>query len=248
LSNRRAAKSKEETIKWRCPTLDSILKDSKRIGTLSVELEVKEGMLENVVFELKQEELWLRPPPRRGESESFKLEPQKVRVLLAVGVDSNNKTWSWRILTNLPVNSAEEMKYILTIYKKRWMIETYFKTVKTCLKVENACLQERERLERFIVLNAILSFRLFSIVEAAKGNQGIKVTLFLEIEELNLLKKMTPLKNFKKRQARTFTVKEIVTMIASIGGYLNRKNDLPPGLIVITRGWSRFQYTANALL
>jgi hypothetical protein len=128
------------------------------------------------------------------------------------------------------------------------MIESYFKAIKTCFKVEDARLENRDRLQRFIVLNAILSFRLFSIVEAAKGKHEIEITLFLETEEIGLLKKMSPLKKFKRRQAKTLTVKEIVVMIASIGGYLNRKNDLPPGLLVTTRGWNRFQYAASALL
>ncbi len=35
---------------------------------------------------------------------------------------------------------------------------------------------------------------------------------------------------------------ETVILIAMIGGYLNRKNDLPPGHQILWHGYHKFQY------
>jgi hypothetical protein len=35
------------------------------------------------------------------------------------------------------------------------------------------------------------------------------------------------------------TVRQAVIAIACLGGYLNRKNDSPPGATVVWRGWQR---------
>jgi hypothetical protein len=46
----------------------------------------------------------------------------------------------------------------------------------------------------------------------------------------------------KKRLKPPILLGEAVLLIAKIGGYLNRKNDLPPGHQVLWQGYTMFQF------
>jgi hypothetical protein len=41
------------------------------------------------------------------------------------------------------------------------------------------------------------------------------------------------------------TIDDAVRMIAQLGGYMNRKNDGPPGIITLWRGWRRLTEIAS---
>jgi hypothetical protein len=41
------------------------------------------------------------------------------------------------------------------------------------------------------------------------------------------------------------TVKDVTTWIAMLGGFLNRKNDWPPGNTTLWRGWERLTDITN---
>ena len=44
------------------------------------------------------------------------------------------------------------------------------------------------------------------------------------------------------------SVKDVTHMIAELGGFLGRKNDKDPGIIVIWRGWQKLQHLAEMWL
>lgn len=58
--------------------------------------------------------------------------------------------------------------------------------------------------------------------------------VFTDIE-MKLLEHLVPTKSGSRKK----TVGRFLTLLARLGGYLNRKQDLPPGNMVLWRGMSR---------
>ena len=61
---------------------------------------------------------------------------------------------------------------------------------------------------------------------------SLKASLVLDQKQLIFLRKLSGKKiNY---------VRDIILSISRLGGYLNRKSDRPPGVIILVRGWRRF--------
>ena len=52
----------------------------------------------------------------------------------------------------------------------------------------------------------------------------------------------------KKRLKPPLSLAEAVKLVASIGGYLNRKNDLPPGHQILWHGYTELQLMCAGVL
>ena len=59
----------------------------------------------------------------------------------------------WVLLTTLPVDSVEQVELVIDCYRRRWLIEEYFKAIKT------GCAYEKRQLESSdTLLNALALF------------------------------------------------------------------------------------------
>lgn len=68
---------------------------------------------------------------------------------------------SWKLITDLSVNSLEEAIEKLQWYAMRWKIETFHKILKSGCKAESSKLRTAERLVNLIAVFCILSWRIF---------------------------------------------------------------------------------------
>lgn len=119
----------------------------------------------------------------------------------------------------------------------RWQIEYYHKTIKSGFKVESSRLHTVERIYRYISLVSILAVRVLALTHEARVNPNKSCEEILSHAEWSSL--YVKLKRTTDVPKKPPTVKEALTMIAILGGYLNRKSDPQPGAIVLWRGWKR---------
>lgn len=140
----------------------------------------------------------------------------------------------WILLTSEPVRTMEEAKQVIEWYKMRWTVETYFKVLKSGLRVEECRLGSAERLFRYISLMAILGYRVLSLSRISRNFPHEPCREILtEIEW-----KVLVISTSQSAEATNVppSIQEAVVMIARLGGYQSRKTDPPPGPIVIWRG------------
>jgi Transposase Tn5 dimerisation domain len=122
-------------------------------------------------------------------------------------------------------------------YRRRWSIEEFHKVLKSGCVVEKSRLQTAERLKRYIALLCVIAWRIFWLVHIQRANPGASAEVALTQAEIGVLRS---LKRFSGRFTPTsMTVRQAVIAIACLGGYLNRKNDPPPGPTAVWRGWQR---------
>ena len=76
----------------------------------------------------------------------------------------------WRILTTLPVDTADDAQEVVRLYRLRWRIEEVFRALKKDgLALEDTQIQQAERLFRLAALALGAAVRIIQLVDARDG-------------------------------------------------------------------------------
>jgi hypothetical protein len=143
----------------------------------------------------------------------------------------------WILLTSLPVATSAQALEVIELYQLRWGIENFHKVMKSGCHVEDCRLSTAKRLKRYITIKSIIAWRLYLLTRAQRQDPKKPCTLVLrEAEWKALYVKTNKNTNFPKKPP---TLEEATIWIARLGGYLDRNNDPPPGVITMSRGWER---------
>jgi hypothetical protein len=139
----------------------------------------------------------------------------------------------WLLLTTLPIGTKEEIQLIISLYSKRWCIEIYFKVLKSGCKIDTPHFQETKNIKNFIAFAMIVAWKVMLTTYLPREFPDEPCTLlFTEIEwklaYRGAQNKIVPFPD------KIPTLKEMVTLVAILGGYQKRK--MPPGIQTVWRG------------
>jgi hypothetical protein len=132
----------------------------------------------------------------------------------------------WLLVTNLPVATPEEAIEKLTWYLCRWQIEVYFKILKSGCRVEQLQLEKRERLEPALAFYMIIAWRVLFLTMLGRECPEMLCDSVFADEEWKAVYLVTQRKPPPEQPPSLDTM---VRMVATLGGFLNRKNDGFPG-------------------
>jgi hypothetical protein len=132
----------------------------------------------------------------------------------------------WLLLTNLPVGTPEEAIEKLTWYLCRWQIEVYFKVLKSGCRVEQLQLEKRERLEPALAFYMIIAWRVLFLTMLGRECPEMPCDCVFADEEWKAVYLVTQRKPPPQQPPSLDTM---VRMVATLGGFLNRKSDGFPG-------------------
>jgi hypothetical protein len=234
----RAAQDRRLMVKGE--TLWRHLKQCAVAGNLSVEVARKKkepARTAQVVVRYARVEV--RPPQRLKKVRMERWEPVWV---WAVYVTEENPPQGvtpleWMLLTNIEVADFKAAVERIEWYVLRWLIEIYFKILKSGCRVEQALLATDERLKRYLALMSGVAWRLFWLTFVNRQDSEASCRSILTEDEWQALyckvRKTTVL------PAQPPTVREAIRWIAQLGGFLGRKHDGEPGVTVLWRGWQR---------
>ena len=151
-----------------------------------------------------------------------------VTVLLATEIDppAGEEPLDWVLLTNLPVQTPEQALEKLSWYLCRWQIEVYFKILKSGCRVEQLQLETRERLEPALGFYMIIAWRVLFLTMLGRDCPEMPCDTVFADEEWKAVYLVTQRKVPPEKPPSLDTM---VRMIASLGGFLNRKSDGFPG-------------------
>jgi len=107
----------------------------------------------------------LRPPWRAGR----KLPKVTVNVVLVreVNPPADDEPVEWLLLTSLPVDDAEQVRQVIQYYSGRWMIEVFFRVLKSGCRVEKRRLERIDRLLSCLAVYLIVAWRTLYVVGGA---------------------------------------------------------------------------------
>lgn len=161
--------------------------------------------------------------------------PIKTTVVIAseVNVPAGVKPVEWILLTSMPVVSLATARTIIDWYQCRWQIEIYFKILKSGCKVEKLQITDDERFNPCLALYMIIAWRILYIT--LLGRECPEVSCEIVFDRMEWQTAYIVLKKQKPPPAPP-QLNEMIKMIASLGGFLNRKSDGSPGPTVLWRG------------
>ena len=127
--------------------------------------------------------------------------------------------------TSLDVNSRRDALHVLDWYRLRWRIEDWRRILKSGCRAEYLNHQAGERIERAVTIKAVIAWRLAAMVTMGRETPELPgETLFSDIE-INALSDFAT----DRKLSQPGDLGRAVLVMAMLGGYLNRKNDGPPG-------------------
>jgi hypothetical protein len=132
----------------------------------------------------------------------------------------------WLLLTNLPVETPEQAREKLLWYLCRWQVEIYFKVLKSGCRIEELQLQTRERLEPALAFYMIIAWRVLYLTMLGRECPEMSCDAVFANEEWRAVYLVTQRKPPPEQPPSLDTM---VRMVASLGGFLNRKRDGFPG-------------------
>jgi hypothetical protein len=204
-------------------------------GLHRIEVRDDSGELTKAVLELKCRRVHVLPPI--GKQKRYP--PLTLTVIHASerGTPKNRKKIEWKLITDLPVQSRKDIIEKLEWYAMRWKIEVFHKILKSGCKAEESKLRTAERLVNLISIFCILSWRIFWMTMINRSTPKASPSVALTGAEIGLLDQL--IKDKREISPHGKRLGTYLIKIARLGGYLARKNDPPPGNVVMWRGLSR---------
>lgn len=222
--------------------LDKKIYNLSPVGIIEFNLPKRNGESGRVVQqELRIARLTLHPPTgRRGK---LRCSPVQVTVLLAkeINIPENQEPINWWLITSIKPEELQSPSDLIKWYLLRWKIEIFFRILKSGCKVEELQLENSNRLRPCLAMYLIIAWRILFFTTISQTHEEVKCNVILSEEEWKtawlLIKK-------QKLPHKIPTIREMVIIIAKLGGYLARKSDSPPGPKAI---WLGLTYLYHAL-
>ena len=145
----------------------------------------------------------------------------------------------WRLLSTLPVITAEGAIEKIRWYALRWQIEVIHKVLKSGCQIEQRQLETTARLRRVLMVDLIVAWRVLSLCKAARQTPEGLASDWLSSEEWRALWCYQHERPCPPR--RSPPLRQAVRWIAQLGGFLARRSDGEPGPIVVWRGLRELQ-------
>ena len=141
----------------------------------------------------------------------------------------------WVLFTTEPIDTREQVDRIVDWYCRRWIIEEFFKALKTGCAVERRDFVEGHALKNVFALCVPIAWHMLVLRALARYDPGARATKLFPLLMLEVLflgsRHLPP----SQRPARNPTVSEALTAIAALGGHLRRNGE--PGWLTIARGY-----------
>lgn len=191
--------------------------------------------LEVVVTQVK-----VRHPPytdgkSRHDSTLPRAVPLNVVHVYEVEAPRGQQPVDWMLLTTLPIDKAAQVETIIDSYRRRWLIEQYFKALKTGCAYEKRQLESKHALLNALALFVPIAWRLLVLRQLARETPDDPASTLLSERQVHILRVRD-----KVPLGRRPTLRQAMLAIAAEGGHI--KNNGDPGWQVLGRGYEKLLY------
>ncbi len=138
------------------------------------------------------------------------------------------------------VDSSEVAEKIFAYYVKRWRIEEWHRALKTCCGAEDPAHPNAERQKRLMAINMVIAWRVQLMVLFGREMPELPGDVLFSDNEIEVINRLA----VKWRAPAPENLGDYVIYTARLGGYLNRKNDGPPGVEVLWKGLTKLIHIA----
>jgi len=170
-----------------------------------------------------------RPSSERKGAASLRLHIVHVReVAPPPGVEPVD----WKLITTEPIDTPAELERIVDAYRARWLIEEFFKALKTGCAYEKRQLESLSALLNALALFGPIACQLLLLRNTARDEPKTPATAILGRLELLVLQRHKSTALPDRASAR-----DAMLAIARLGGHITNNGE--PGWIVLGRGYEK---------
>jgi hypothetical protein len=174
-------------------------------------------------LEVRALQVDIKPPDTRRDLPNVS---QRFVLVREVNGPGDATEVSWLLMTTLPIAAAEDLWRIVDYYLARWMVEIYFRTLKTGCRVERMQLETLQRVKNCLAFYQIIAWRILYLTHLNRTTPELPCTaVFADCEWKSVwmvTKKAPP-------PQEPPTLNAFVKLLTSLGGYNNRPSEPPAG-------------------
>ncbi len=180
-------------------------------------------------------------PPKSKELEGA--EPIFITAVLTSEIDTPDgcDPVEWLLLTSIDVINAEDALNIVQWYLCRWDIEVYFKVLKSGCAIEKMQLKKAHQVENGLSIYMIIAWRIMYLTMLGRDCPDLPADAVFSDFEWKAVCMFTKKSKTINSPPR---LNEMISMIASLGGFLGRKSDGDPGVKSMWIGMQRMHDVA----
>jgi hypothetical protein len=138
----------------------------------------------------------------------------------------------WRLVTTEPVDTEAQVAAVVDAYRQRWLIEEFFKVVKTGCKYQRLQLESLRALLIALAIETAVAWRLLLLRWAAQNSPTLEAEAVLSQEHVELLCMLRVSRTSDPCAA--LNARDALFELAQVGGHI--PNNGPPGWLVLQRG------------
>jgi hypothetical protein len=192
---------------------------------------VREGRMAKLAFGATT--VTLRRPSPQPKTLPDALALNLVRVW-EVDPPKGEASVEWVLLTTEPISDAEHLLRIVDWYRARWVIEEFFKAVKTGCAYDTRQLETLEGLLNVLATFLPIAWRLLLMRTQARAVPDAEAATVLPKPMIAVLRVFTRIKLPVRPTAR-----DVLLAVAALGGH--QKNNGDPGWITLARGYEKLR-------
>jgi len=180
---------------------------------------------------LSASQIEIRRPQRVAAEmpETLRLNMVQVREIETNG---DEPPVEWLLMTTEPIASAADIERIVDSYRARWVIEEYFKAIKTGCAYEKRQLESMHSLLNGLAVFVPIAWRLLLLRTLARDAADEPATNALTKTQIAVLRATV-----KPALPEKPTAREAMLAVARLGGHI--KNNGEPGWAVLGRGFHK---------
>lgn len=156
----------------------------------------------------------------------------ELNVVQVIEVDPPTGTQpvEWILLTNLPIDTPDHVAAVVDHYRARWIIEEFFKALKTGCRIETRQLQDLPALLNMLATFLPVAWQMLFLRTLAQRTPKAPATAALTETQLKILGSIAHLKLPSKPNLRM-----ALLAVARLGGHLAHNGE--PGWQTLARGF-----------
>jgi transposase-like protein/DDE family transposase len=192
---------------------------------------VREGRMARLAFGATT--VVLRRPTTQPKSLPVTLTLHIVRVW-EIEVPKGQSPVEWLLVTTEPVATEQQILQVVDWYRARWVIEEFFKAIKTGCAYDTRQLETLEGLVNVLATFMPVAWRLLRMRAQARVDPSAHATTVLPATMIRVLHVFT---RIKLPQAPT--ARDVLLAVAALGGHLKHNGE--PGWITLGRGYEKLR-------
>jgi hypothetical protein len=169
-----------------------------------------------------------RPQTAQSERKSIKI---NIVYAWEASPPVGEEAVDWVLFTTEPTNTVAELHTIIDHYQARWIIEEYFKALKTGCAFEKRQLESYHSLSNALAVFAVVAWRLLLLRAVSRTSPDVSATTVLSGTQLQLLQHRLKLRKPLE------TAQQALFAVARLGGHLKSNGD--PGWLSLGRGFEK---------